>query len=290
MKCNLIVPGVPKCGTSSLHMYLDTHPDIYMSTVKEPHYFSRNDRYSKGSAWHDQLFPPTEGSLFAYYGESSTSYCYDSVALRRIKNDLQHPKIIVLLRNPVERLLSHYRWLWMLNLEDRSLLKAVQEEELAGYDVHKPFQNSGNYATYLRGSQYSIYVPLMEEIFGTKNIFLLNSKDLLKDPDTSLNKCFAFLEVALFEIKTEIITNQTKEKELQRTFGLDKVYKLLPRSVVDTFDPEKKIQQFVKTFLGKKSRLPPVINAGEIEIVSEMLASDLKFFNSTFRESNVTAS
>lgn len=73
MKCNLVVAGFAKCGTTSLHKYLDLHPRICMSSRKEPHYFSLKAAYAKGSGWYDSLFDHStaESTLF---GESSTSY------------------------------------------------------------------------------------------------------------------------------------------------------------------------------------------------------------------------
>src|SRR5437764_6469248 len=126
-KCNLIILGFPKSGTSSLHEYLALHPDICMSREKEPQFFSISTQWERGFAWYDSLFED-EGRPRRWYGESSQSYSGWEPALQRIKAYLEEPRFIVLLRHPVDRLISHYRWLWAMDLESRPILKAVQEE------------------------------------------------------------------------------------------------------------------------------------------------------------------
>ena len=55
-RCNLIVPGFPKSGTSSLHDYLNLHPDICMSSPKECHFFAIENRYENGCKFHNKIF------------------------------------------------------------------------------------------------------------------------------------------------------------------------------------------------------------------------------------------
>lgn len=278
MKCNLIVPGFAKSGTSSLHSYLDLHPNICMSQPKEPHYFSRDDVFTRGPEWHDSLFKSKKTSI-SVFGESSTSYSVDETPLYRIKSDITDPKLIILLRDPVDRLLSHYRWLWAHNLENRPLLRAVLEEEEKGYNVH--LDNCGCYATYLRASRYSIFVPLMKDIFGESNLLLLNTKQLLHDPHECLNKCFSFLNVATFAIGTEIRVNRTVETVIQRKYGINKIANLLPQHIKN-FDLYKKTRTHIFHGMGKKVRKSPRIEQSEIVKVHEMLNNEVEYFENMF--------
>ncbi len=122
---NLFIIGAAKCGTTSLHEYLDQHPDIFMARVKEPHYFSQVERilydykekFSPEKEYHtwvikekDQylnLFKDGEKSI--YRGESSPSYLWDADAARKIYAFNPRAKLIVLLRNPIKRAFSHYQ-------------------------------------------------------------------------------------------------------------------------------------------------------------------------------------
>ncbi|MEA3642075.1 MAG: hypothetical protein VBE63_19355, partial [Lamprobacter sp.] len=115
--CNLVVPGFPKSGTSSLHEYLDLHPQINMSRHKESHFFAIEKHWNKGWDYHNSLFNISKD--YSYYGESSTIYCISEKSIERIQSSLKSPKFIFLLRHPVQRVLSHYRWLCALGLERR---------------------------------------------------------------------------------------------------------------------------------------------------------------------------
>lgn len=140
---NLFIPRAGKSGTSSLHGYLNLHPMVCTFSVKEPLYFAIENRYKNGCELHNGIFSDCREKLL-YYGESSTTYSLWKPALKRIKRDLESPKIILLMRKPVERLLSHYNWLWALGLEKRSLIETVQVEEKKGFHPDKSLR--GNYA------------------------------------------------------------------------------------------------------------------------------------------------
>jgi hypothetical protein len=121
MKCNLIVPGFAKSGTISLHEYLALHPDICMFNPKETN-FHITANWQRGEDWYNSLFRD-EGRARLWYGESSTAYSVWEPALERIKKCLRQPRFIVMLRHPVQRLISHYKGFWARNLESRLLLK-----------------------------------------------------------------------------------------------------------------------------------------------------------------------
>ena len=98
---NLFISGAGKSGTSSLHGYLNLHPMVSTFSVKEPHYFAIENRYENGCELHNGIFSDCrEKSL--YYGESSTTYSLWKLALRRIKKDLDSPKIILVMREPLD--------------------------------------------------------------------------------------------------------------------------------------------------------------------------------------------
>ena len=100
--CNLVIPGAAKSGTSSLHDLLDQHPEVNMSKPKEPQHFSFEDLYMRGAVAHNSLF--RNDKKYRYHGESSQCYMIHHVAMKRIKDSLSCPKIIIILRHPVDRL------------------------------------------------------------------------------------------------------------------------------------------------------------------------------------------
>ncbi len=280
MKCNLIIPGFPKCGTTSLHMYLDLHPYICMSKNKEPHFFSHNDYYSLGTKWYDTLFDQSKGTGgIKYFGEASTSYCYDEIALKRIKSRIEEPKIIILMRDPLNRLVSHYNWLWANYLESRPLLQAIYEEKNKGYDVHKSFNNSGTYATYLRGSNYSTFIPLIEDILGQDRILCIKSESLLKKPSDILSKCFAFLGLESIKINKNISANKTRNVKVPIKLDSTIIHSKLPQ-LFDLIDPSHCLRRKISSKFVRKGRRSPEISATELQEITRILKPDSDFYQS----------
>jgi hypothetical protein len=127
---NLFVAGAAKAGTTSLWDHLAAHPEIYMSTLKEPHFFA-DVRRSTVAVVKD---PQAYAGLFAggigarYRGEASPSYLPDPNAAERIRAALPDARVIVSLRDPVERAYANY-WTWVrLGVERRSFADAVHAE------------------------------------------------------------------------------------------------------------------------------------------------------------------
>jgi hypothetical protein len=281
LRCNLVIPGFAKSGTSSLHLYLAMHPDICMSEPKEPHFFAFSDSWQRGFEWYNSIFQ-NDGWSRRWYGESSTSYSVWEPALEKIKHWLYQPRFIILLRHPVERLFSHYNWLAAMNFESRSLLKAVREEEEKGYHPDSPLPG-GNFANYRRASHYSRFCPILERLFGKENILYLNSDLLFKDPGEALDKCFRFLSLKELVVSQAIRANATNEKLVQRTFGLSLLLKPFPRAFVDRLDSHARFRRWAKQKLGKKKIRPPVITASDKDEIARMLKEDISFYQSVFQ-------
>jgi len=116
---NFLIIGAAKSGTSSLYMYLKQHPDIFMSPVKEPHYFSFDSKSKLTQGPGDPI--PEAITDFEDYqrlfdgvqdesaiGEASTSYLYRPEAPGRIHELIPDAKLIAILRNPADRAFSAY--------------------------------------------------------------------------------------------------------------------------------------------------------------------------------------
>jgi hypothetical protein len=186
---NLIIPGAGKSGTSSLHRYLNQHPNIYMSEKKEPAYFFRDDLYQKEIEWYSSLFEP--GMDKKYRGESSTYYFKYLPAIERMKKDLADPKFIILLRHPVQKVISHYFWLKGKGLEYRPFRKAVvsdlDEPFRPGYHIRRHHKH------YLDNSFYYKWIKQYFEYFGQDNFLVITNEKMNVEPLETLNRCFSFL-------------------------------------------------------------------------------------------------
>jgi hypothetical protein len=226
-------------------------------------------------AFHD------EGKTPYWYGESSTAYSVWVPAMERIVKHLHEPRFILMLRHPLQRLFSHYKFFWARNLESRPLLRAVREEEEKGFNPNSP-RPGVIHATYRRSSHYSYFCPVMEQMFGRENILYLNSDELSENPQRALRKCFRFLGVSEFPINREIRDNTTERIAVQRSFGLKALLKPVPRPFRDRIDPGARLRSRVKRMLAKK-RPSPRVSASEKEEITRMLQEDTAFYESVSR-------
>jgi hypothetical protein len=102
IKPNFFILGAPKCGTTSLAAWLAEHPNIYLSPIKEPHFFNTDHQRSLTSLkGYERLFA-NAGEQHRAVGEASVWYLYSSVAVKNILNYNPEARFMVMLRNPVE--------------------------------------------------------------------------------------------------------------------------------------------------------------------------------------------
>ena len=113
---NLIIIGAQKCGTTSLHYYLNLHPQILMSREKELNFFITERNWSKGVDWYRSQFVEKA----EIYGESSpnyTDYIRFGGVPERMYSVVPDARLIYILRDPIERIVSHYVHLCDMGLE-----------------------------------------------------------------------------------------------------------------------------------------------------------------------------
>ncbi len=187
---NLFIPGAGKSGTSTLHNLLNQHPDIYMSKIKEPHFFSWDEQFKKGIKEYSKLFE--KGKDKKYRGESTTGYMVFPNVIERIKNTItEEPKFIFILRNPIDRAYSHFWWMKGMGFEDREFKEAFLFDMDKEPDPKNRF--SGNYKYYYQFGLYGKWLSRFYDNFQRENIFVITTEELKKDPLGTLNRCFRFL-------------------------------------------------------------------------------------------------
>ncbi len=204
---DFIIIGSQKCGTTSLYNYLIQHPCIYRASTKEVGYF---DRYYSGDlSWYRSHFP---SSLHKYYrhnilkrpfitGEASTGYIVIPQALRRIAHILPHTKLILLLRNPVDRAYSHYHDTLRGGHEPFSFEDALHQEKARIGHRWKKMLEEGvyslevDYYAYLRIGIYIHQVKVLMSLFPREQIIILENEKLSRRPDAVLTQVVSFLEL-----------------------------------------------------------------------------------------------
>lgn len=177
---NLFIVGAMKSGTTSLHAYLDAHPDIYMSEEKEPGYFVPEINRTRTEDEYLALFSPGAGCRFR--GESSTHYTklptYAGVP-ERIRQFAPEARIIYIMRNPIERTISHY---WhavrdiYLGRERLGIVEAIRKRV--------------EYSAY---SHYAMQLQAFLAVFPRERVHCLTLESLQSDPHSELARLYAWL-------------------------------------------------------------------------------------------------
>lgn len=179
---SFICIGAQKAGTTSLQDILQQHPDIYLSPIKEIKYFHRDEHYSKGIEWYSQHFK--EALPHQIIGDITPDYILYQCAAKRIFDDLgKDVKIIVLLRNPVDRAFSQFNFHQAMKVEDETSFKKIIKNYPSIDLENKTFINWFTPAYYIERSLYfnqlqryyslfpkeNIHVVLFEDLFGSKH-------------------------------------------------------------------------------------------------------------------------
>jgi hypothetical protein len=184
---NLFVVGAAKAATTSLWRYLHAHPGVFMARIKEPHFFSRGGVDGIPVAKTEQAYLAlfAHAGAAAYRGEASVSYLWDPDAAAAVEAWAPDARILISLRDPVERAWSHYWTHVRIGTERRTFREAV-EAELAGRTeltaVPPPYVSRGYYADQVR--------PYAER-FG--HVHVLFFEELVADVRGSMRAVFGFL-------------------------------------------------------------------------------------------------
>ncbi len=208
---NLFLVGPPRSGTTTLYEILDSHPEIFMSQVKEPNYFSTPPIPER----HFQILGATQdkkvylklfekaGAKHVYLGEGTTHYLSDKHAAERISKHSPDAKIITILRDPVERAYSGYLLLGRRDGNKKSFYETIKENIK---DLDNKSKQFGNFA--LQGL-YSKQLKKYYKHFPKKNILVLSFDDLKNNRQALVGQVAKFLD-----LNADKFTGATVEKNV----------------------------------------------------------------------------
>ena len=199
---NFLIVGAAKSGTTSLHYYLQQHPDIYLPAKKELHYFAWEHmvRFSYGPGDRDILahvcqtreeyeLVYSDISGQSAVGEVSPSYLYFAEVSDQIKEELNNPKIIIVLRNPIEKAFSQYMHLVRDNREVLQFFDALMAEK------ERIAQGWAAIWRYAESSLYSYRIQKYLDVFGERNVRIFLYDDLARSPELLMRELLEFIEV-----------------------------------------------------------------------------------------------
>ncbi len=194
---DFLVIGVQKSGTSSLHEYLAQLPWTAPSRIKEIHFFD-SDSYLRGENWYRSFFGLRWMNRGRKSFESTPSYLESAKARERLRGFLPDARLIVVLRSPADRALSHYLMAKRAGGEQRSFDVALRDEVVRRHSPLTEAENEGTSESPI-GERYqgrSFYADRLEALLsvGPKNpVLVLFMESLVSDPMPSIRLLHAFL-------------------------------------------------------------------------------------------------
>ena len=199
-KVYFLTVGAQKSGTTTYHKILKSQKEIFMATPKEIHFFTLN--HSKGENWYHNYFKNQRQDQIG--GEITPFYLFHKEAAKRIYEYNSEMKIIILLRNPIERTISHYFHAKKRGFEHLELQEAleIENKRLAENEPYSYQKHS-----YLSRSLYIEQISRYEKLFRPENILIMKSEDFFEKPAKSIELTRDFLGL------TRETTYETKKIE-----------------------------------------------------------------------------
>jgi len=295
---NFLIVGAAKSGTTSIYQYLKQHPDIYLPENKEPRFFVSSEfkNINPDDPFFSYINKVTTFTLEDYsglfknaksqriVGEASVQYLYfyDS-AIPEIKKHLGNVKIIIILRNPVERAFSAYCHYSGVNAETLSFEKCLELEEERRKNNWAMAHFYKDLGFYLR--QVNSYL----KNFAQARVYLYD--DLKKDPLALVRDIYQFLDVDTsfvpFDINVKYnVSGVPRIKSLQSFLlhyehPLKKLLRPLFLGTVGKEKTENLVNHFKNRNLGKRTMNPNTrkylidLYRGDIHMLEKLLKRDL---------------
>ncbi len=300
MKPNLFIVGQPKSGTTALHQFLGQHPEIYMSSIKEPHFFCADFHLESDRAYGRQRFFDfrSESAYLQLFsrakevkiaGESSTNYLYSQVAAEKIHNFNPDAKIIIILREPAKFIYSlHSHYVKFTEENEPDFLTALAlETERKQEEATSPRVISPSYLYYSQRVQYYQQVKRYCDRFSPEQIKVVIFEDFKSENERVFREILDFLGVNTnFDPEYEAI-NVNKEVKFKAINNLinSPLVKSISKNLVSQEFNEFIRDNIVEKYLwhsAPKAKMPEEIKIqlmkqykSEVVKISELLNIDL---------------
>lgn len=223
---DFLVIGAMKAGSTTFHQYIINHPDVIPPIIKEVHYF---DYYYGSTTWYRANFPKkdemTKNGISFLTGESTPQYLFNPLAPKRVYDLMPNVKLIVVLRNPIDRAYSHYHHNVKKGNESMTFEDAIfQREEKLNHE-HEQFISNNDYDVvfyerynYLNLGKYAEQLSEWFKFFPKEQFFICKTEDLSSQ---TLMDVYDFLGLSSFDpgqiaslnaAKYDSIENSTREQ------------------------------------------------------------------------------
>jgi len=258
---NLIIIGASKCGTTSLHYYLGLHPQIYMSAEKELNFFNSPVNWNKGIDWYKSKFI-ARADIF---GESSVGYTHPfrKGVAERMYSIIPETRLIYILRDPVERIISEYVHNYSDGVEARSIDETI-----------KDFGTN----TYVLRSKYFMQLEQYIDLYPKSNILIFTTEEMYTNRSATLQKVFEFLNVdATFNSPDFYrLKHESSMKRRKNNFGL-LLKRISETNIAKIFSPDLRRNIGRVLYLPFSDRIErPVLESGLRQRLIKYLEDDIK--------------
>ncbi len=200
-----VVIGAMKSGTTTLHAWLDTHPDVCMSPRKELDFFLEDGNWERGVGWYRLRFGSCGAQLAR--GESSPNYSkthLDPAVPERMHSVIPDASLIYVVREPIARMRSMYRHLAMDGSETRTFADAVTEN-----------------ADYIATSLYIRHIGAFLKRYDKKQLLVITTEQLEADPNAALAEIYTQIGVAPVELSPDAANrNVTADRRIDSRLSL----------------------------------------------------------------------
>lgn len=192
---DFVIIGGTKCGTTSLYEYLCNHPAVLPAAWKEIEYFRYPER---GLDWYLAHFPRLPGGAERFVtGEASTCYFAMSEVPQRLRDAYPNARLIALVRDPIEKAISHCHHDRKIGCEPRSVDAALRRELDLLEGRAEPWLAADEYWRTERGyvwlGMYAYFLERWRQVFGKEQLLILTSEELYAEPAATLARVHAHL-------------------------------------------------------------------------------------------------
>ncbi len=229
-KVNLFVIGAPKCGTTSITNWISQHPNILLSSLKEPYYFDTDhpvSRIKRNKASYERLFKNADEN-HRYLAEGSTRYLYSKVAVQNILAYNPEAKFVVCLRNPVDMAYSlHQQEVFSCHENLKSFYEAwaVQKERNKGRKFPEDCKDKV-FLEYNKVCALGTQCELLLQKVDRDKVHFILLDELKEDPEKAYKALLSFLGLA-YQEKIEFTSKNTSKE--YRFRGVQKIIQFLAK-------------------------------------------------------------
>jgi len=203
---DFFIIGVVRSGTTSMYHYLNEHPSIVKSAYDELGFF--DDNFRLGWSWYKTLFPTTitkrivkrkTGNFLTF--DDTPFYVYNEDVAKKIKNYFPKTKLIIILRNPIDRAYSNYHLGVRMGDEKRTFDQAVDDEMQKIAEYNEIEMDDYISQSYLGRGIYAKQLEIWLKYFPASVIKILESERFSNDTGKTLNEVFEFLDLPNHNIR-----------------------------------------------------------------------------------------